>query len=404
VTGGHGRRMRPAASVLFWVARSEFGSMRNYTVGSVWGIPIRISISLVVFLPILAWLIGSGTQIETYAGLIGGLTGVALDVPTLRAGNTPWLVGSLAAVGLFVSVTLHELGHSWVALRYDIEIESITLWILGGIAALKSIPKEWNREFWIAIAGPVVSVGTGVACWGVLLVLPESLTVARFVFGWLALTNVVLAGFNLLPAFPMDGGRILRALLARNRPYGSATRTAARIGVVFALLFAVVGVLGGNLIMLLLALFVYGAATTESRTVVLTELLEGLTVADVMTRDPPTIDARDSVAELGRRMLGDRTTVYPVVEAGEVVGVVTLADLRNVREVERDATLVEDVMREVPRVHAADDAFDTLSTLGGAGADVAVVVDESGVVGVLSESDYAHAMNVQRGFRSSVPG
>jgi Zn-dependent protease/predicted transcriptional regulator len=376
--------------------------MRSYTVARVWGIPIRISISLVVFLPILAWLIGSGGQIPTYADLIGSLTGVALDVEGLQAGNTPWLVGSLAAVGLFVSVTLHELGHSWVALRYDIEIESITLWILGGIAALESIPKEWNREFWIAIAGPIVSVGTGAACWTVLLALPASVPEARFVFGWLALTNVVLAGFNLLPAFPMDGGRILRALLARDRPYGSATRIAARIGVVFALLFAVVGVLGGNIIMLLLALFVYGAATTESRTVVLDELLEGLTVADVMTPDPPTVDADDTVADLGRRMLGDRRTVYPVVDAGEVVGVVSLSDLRDVREVERDATLVRDVAHDAPRVRSDLDAFDALAGFGGR-EEAVLVEDDTGVVGVLSESDYAHAMNVQRGFRSATP-
>ncbi|MFB6354731.1 MAG: site-2 protease family protein, partial [Halobacteriales archaeon] len=232
--------------------------MRSYTIGRVWGIPIRVNTSLLVFLPILAWLIGSGGQIEVYAGFIEGLTGVGFDLARLRAGSTPWVIGLVAAVGLFASVTVHELGHSWVALRYGVEIESITLWILGGMASLASIPREWHREFWIAIAGPVTSVAVAAGCWAGLLVVPAGLDVPRFVVGWLALSNLTLAGFNLLPAFPMDGGRILRALLARSRPYASATRIAGRVGVVFAFLFAVVGVMTFQLILVLLALFVYG--------------------------------------------------------------------------------------------------------------------------------------------------
>jgi Zn-dependent protease len=191
----------------------------------------------------LAWLIGSGVQIGIYAGLIEQYMGISLDVSVLRAGYIPWIIGIIAAIGLFVSVTLHELGHSWVALRYGLEIESITLWILGGIAALTEIPREWNREFWIAIAGPITSVLTGVAFYLALLAVPGSAPVTAFVLGWLTVVNVTLAVFNLLPAFPMDGGRILRALLARRRPYATATRIAGRIGVIFAFVFAIGGVL-----------------------------------------------------------------------------------------------------------------------------------------------------------------
>lgn len=157
--------------------------MRNYTVTRVWGIPIRISISLVVFLPVLAWLIGSGGQIAVYAGLIEAIGGGPLDVTALQAGVMPWVIGIAAAVGLFVSVTLHELGHSWVALRYGFGIDSITLWILGGMAALSSIPREWDREFWIAVAGPITSILTAAVCWAVVLVVPPSLPVLQFIFG-----------------------------------------------------------------------------------------------------------------------------------------------------------------------------------------------------------------------------
>lgn len=378
--------------------------MRNFTVTTVWGIPIRINVSLVVFLPILAWLIGSGGQIEIYAGLIEGLTGEGFNLGVLRAGSMPWVIGILAAIGLFVSVTLHELGHSWVALRYGLSIESITLWILGGIAALGSIPKEWNKEFWIAIAGPVVSVGVGGGCYAVVLALPPSSNIVRFVFGWLAIVNITLAIFNLLPAFPMDGGRILRAILARNRPYSSATRIAGRIGVIFAILFAVVGVMSFNVILLLLALFIYGAATTESRTVLLDELLEGITVGDIMTRDPKTVPARASVAELIDHMIRDRQTLYPVVDAsGSITGIVSLNDVRQVKEQNRESTTVEAIKRDVSLIPSTADAFETLALLQGGGL-FALVEDQGRVVGMLSEADYAHAMSFQQDFRSGVGG
>jgi Zn-dependent protease/CBS domain-containing protein len=377
--------------------------MRSYTVTRVWGIPIRINASLLIFLPILAWLIGSGQQIELYAALIEGLTGVGFDLGRLRAGATPWVVGVAAAVGLFVSVTLHELGHSWVALRYGIEIESITLWILGGIASLKTVPREWNREFWIAVAGPATSVLVAAVCYVGVLVVPGSLTVPRFVVGWLAITNVTLAVFNLLPAFPMDGGRVLRALLARSRPYASATRIAGRVGVAFAFLFAIVGVLNFQIILILLAFFIYGAATTESRTVLMDELLEGITVGDIASRDVPSVPKTTTVAEFGDRMLRERQTVYAVTdESGLAVGVVTLADLRNVRRAESADVRVASVMHDVPRVDVGADAFDTLAHLMQSGGTTALVEANGEVVGVLTEADFAHALTIQREFRSGI--
>ncbi len=377
--------------------------MRSFTIFRVWDIPIRVNVSLLVFLPILAWLIGSGGQVELYAGYIERLTGVALDTGVLRAGTTPWLIGTLAAVGLFASVTLHELGHSWVALRYGLTIESITLWILGGMAALSEIPREWDREFWIAIAGPVTSVLVAAGCYAVLLVTPESLPIVRFVVGYLAIVNVILVVFNLLPAFPMDGGRILRALLARNRPYASATRIAGRVGVLFAILFAVVGVLAFNPILLLLALFVYSAATTESRTTIIDDLLEGVTVGDVMTEASAHVDASETVAGLVERMIAERRTVYPVRgETGETVGLVSLADLKGVKQADRETTRIEAVTHDAPRIDALADAFEVLAMLGGGGP--ALVVRDGAVVGTLSQEDYSHALSFKREFRAGVAG
>jgi Zn-dependent protease len=368
--------------------------MRNYTIGSVWGIPIRVNVSLLVFLPILAYLIGSGEQIAVYAAFIEAIAPVTLD-PADLVGQR-WVIGILAALGLFASVGVHELGHSWAASRYDIHTESITLWILGGLASLSEMPKEWNREFWIAIAGPITSVLVGAVCLGVLTVSGVGAPVFVFVVGWLAVTNVVLAVFNLLPAFPMDGGRILRALLARFLPYAKATQVAARIGTVFAVLFAVVGVLAFSPILLLLAFFIYGAATSESRMVVLGELLEGLTVGDLVIEADPVEEAT-TLDALFPRLVGERQTEFPVVDAdGTLRGAVTADAMRDVEFADYGTTSVGDLaVQDLPRLDAETGAFDALVELGR--NDAALVERDGTVVGVVSRSDFAAAMDLRRG-------
>jgi CBS-domain-containing membrane protein len=177
------------------------------------------------------------------------------------------------------------------------------------------------------------------------------------------------------------------------------------VGVIFAFVFALVGVLSFNVIMLLLAFFIYGAATTESRTVLLDELLEGITVGDIATRDVTAVPAETTVEELGSRMLAERRTVYMVLnEGGSTVGVVTLDDLRASRKRDRESATVETIMREAPRVGVDADAFDTLAVLNQAGSQNALVEEGGAVVGVLSQSDYSRALTFQRGFRSSLPG
>ncbi|WP_018256515.1 site-2 protease family protein [Halomicrobium katesii] len=372
--------------------------MRSFKVAQVWGIPIKIHISLLVVLPLFAWLLDSGQQIELYAGLIEGLTGVPLDTDALTADDAiPWIIGSAAAVGLFVSVALHELGHAWAALRYDLEVESITLWILGGLASLSAIPREWNKEFWIAVAGPATSVLTGLACYGALFVIPATQPVVVFVVGWLAVTNVVLAVFNMVPAFPMDGGRVLRALLARNRSYVGATRTAATVGKLFAILFGAAGLLGGfNPMLVLLALFIYGAASSESRTVALGDLLEGLTVTDMAAAPDATIEADATVSELVTRMFADRRTEFAVVEDGDVVGVISGNDFRAVAPEERETTTVADLMAtDLPTFDGSMPAFDALVALDQARASEAFVTTPEGTR-VVSRADFASAMEMRK--------
>jgi Zn-dependent protease len=369
--------------------------VRGFKLASVWGIPIRIDVSLLVVLPVLAWLFGSGEQIGVYTGLINLFPGVTLDSASLRTGTRSWVVGVGSAVGLFASVALHELGHAWAARRYGIEVESITLWLLGGLASLASIPREWTRELVIALAGPAVSVLVGLACYGVVLVLPGAVPTAVFVFGWLAVTNLLLTVFNLLPAFPMDGGRVLRALLARSRPYPVATRTAARVGVAFAVLFAVVGALSFSPMLLLLAVFVYGAARGESRSVAMETLLDGLTAGDAATDGAESVDADTPLSDLATRMIRDRRTAYAVVDdSGATVGVVSLDRLRKRR---RDAETVGDVaVTDVPRVAATDPLFDVVAAMSRTGAPAAFVVADGEAVGLITASDLATTLRIRR--------
>ncbi|MXR50038.1 CBS domain-containing protein [Halovenus sp. WSH3] len=372
-------------------------SKYNYTIFRVWGIPIRINISLLVFLPILAFLIGSGEQIEAYSRVITGLTPATVDPAALSGPEDRWLIGTVSAVALFGSVTFHELGHAWAAMHYEIEVESITLWLLGGLASLSSMPDEWDREFWIAIAGPASSLLLAGAALAVLVVLPESAVLPVYCVGFLAVMNVFLAAFNMLPAFPMDGGRVLRALLARNRSYVSATRTAASVGTIFALLFLGVGIITFSPLLLILALFVHVAATNESRSVVIAGLLSDLTVADLVSDQEP-LPADTTVEAALDRLFASRRSELPVVDGdGDIVGVVTTGELRSVPTDRFATTAVGSVATdEVPRIDGRAAAVDGLYELIGSDSPVALVEWDGRPIGLISRPDFTSALNMRR--------
>ena len=237
--------------------------MRSFTIGRVFDIPIRLDLTFLLILPIFAWIIG--VQVAQWVGIMNGIWGLGLDPLPLTDGSMPWLIGATAAIGLFAGVVLHELGHSVVAQRYGFPIESITLWIFGGIARLTDQPEDWKQEFLIAIAGPVVSILLGIGSFLALLVIPTGLDTVRFVVGYLALMNFALAAFNLLPGFPMDGGRVLRALLARTRSFSRATQIAAEVGKAFAIVLGLFGLLNFNIILIGIAFFIYIGPSSTPR-------------------------------------------------------------------------------------------------------------------------------------------
>jgi Zn-dependent protease/CBS domain-containing protein len=377
--------------------------MPSFRIGSVAGIPIKIGLSFLLVLPLLAWLIAS--QVGQLATVMNGAFGTALPGAALSAGTTPYFLGIAAALGLFAGVVLHELGHSVVAMRFGYDIDAITLWFLGGIAQMAEMPEDWRQEFAVAVAGPVVSVALGIVSFGVFLLVPESLPGVRLVVAYLALLNVALAVFNLLPGFPMDGGRVLRALLARTRTHARATQIAAEVGKGFAFLLGFAGLLTTQIFWIAIAFFIYISAAGEAQQAVTKAALQGVVVERVMTpaEDIDAVTPETSIADLVERMLTERHTGYPVIEDGDLVGMVTLSDAQNVREVERDAYRVGEVMsRDLYTIPEDSDAMTALSTMQSSGVGRLPVLDIRGeFIGLVSRTDLMTALTILQSSEST---
>ncbi|MEF8975195.1 MAG: CBS domain-containing protein [Halapricum sp.] len=374
--------------------------MPRFRIGSAFGIPIQLDLTFLLVLPLFAWIIGA--QIGQTVTLLNDIWSAGLPVGPLEEGALRWGLGLAAATGLFVGVVLHELGHSLVAIRYGYPISSITLWLFGGIAQLDEMPEDWKHELLIALAGPIVSVALGVLSYGAFLAIPASDGVAisalKFLLGYLALMNVALAIFNMLPGFPMDGGRVLRALLARRRGYARATKLAAEVGKVFAILLGLFGLFGpGGLFMVAIAFFIYLGAAGEAQQTMMRAAFEGFQVRDFMTPADriQTVDAEASVAELIEQMFRERHTGYPVERNGEIVGLVTLEDARAVREIEREAYRVKEVMTtDLYTIEPEADAMEAMEKLQSNNVGRLLVYEDGEFRGLLTRSDLMTALNI----------
>jgi Zn-dependent protease/predicted transcriptional regulator len=237
------------------------------------------------------------------------------------------LSGMGLIVGVFGCVVLHELGHALTARRFGVGTRSITLYPIGGLARLERIPSEPMKEFWIAIGGPAVNLAIAAVLAAALLVgggsfspdvlqAPGSHTLASLL--WI---NLALAGFNLLPAFPMDGGRVLRALLALRQDYTQATQTAANVGQIMAILFGLFGLISFNPILLFIALFVYVGAQQESQQAVYRAFTEGTPVRQAMVTRFATLAVDDTLDDAVDALLAGTDHDFPVVRDGEIVGI-----------------------------------------------------------------------------------
>ena len=273
-----------------------------------------------------------------------------------------WWMGVAGAIGLFVSIILHEFAHALVARRYDLAIAGITLFVFGGVAEMTEEPKSATAEFMMAIAGPLLSVFLAVLFYllNTGLVSGMDLPALSAVLGYLALINFVLAVFNMLPAFPLDGGRVFRSIawwwtgsIAR------ATRISARLGRIFAGFFMALGLfnlISGNTIggiwMMLIGFFIYHAAGSSRMQLAVGTLLRGVPLARVMKANPVSVPADATIGELVEEYFYPfHHRFFPVVSHGALEGCV---DVKQVREIERKdwaSARVRDVM--TPRAEAS---------------------------------------------------
>jgi len=302
-------------------------------IATVSGIPIYIHWS---FLILIGWII--------FANAAAGAVLAALAVAFILA--------------LFGCVALHELGHALMAQRFGIRTRDITLLPIGGVARLERIPEDPTRELLIAIAGPLVNVIIAAALYlGMRLAgypAPEMLpggnlatTIGAIgLIPMLVYFNIFLVVFNLIPAFPMDGGRMLRALLAYKLDYARATRVAAGVGQALAILFAFWGLYGGNPFLILIAVFVFMGAKAESNFAQVRHGLEGAPVRDAMITRFASLDPGDTLAAAAEMLLAGAQQDFPVVDDGRIAGVLPHADLVRALEERGQETPVASVMRQ----------------------------------------------------------
>ena len=358
-------------------------------IARVFGVPVYIHFSWVVIFGLITWSLATGYFPAHYP-----------DLPA----SSYWAKGLVASLLFFVSILLHEIGHAVVALRHGIGIRSITLFIFGGVAQMDKDPEDGWTEFKIAAIGPVVSLALA-ALFYVGASLPFLGNAGGAVARYLALINLTLALFNLVPAFPLDGGRLLRGLLWK--PVGKlrATRIAAGAGTFFAFFLIISGVfrlLAGDGVTgvwyILIGWFVKEAAGGAYQGARLDETLRGVAVRDAMLTEVATVPAHISLADAaGDHFLRTGYGGYPVVRGDNVVGLICLRDILKVPPEEREGTSVQAVMTPLSDSIVIDPKVPLLAAMakmaGGAGR--LLVMSDGRLVGFLSLSSVVRHLRVR---------
>jgi Zn-dependent protease/CBS domain-containing protein len=317
--------------------------------------------------------------------------------------GTGWVgawFGVIVVTLLFVIVTLHELGHSYAALFYGVPVEQIVLLPIGGVAQLKEIPENPIKEFVIAIAGPAVNFGLavvlGLIAWAfnISILNPidvleglERITFTK-IFTYVFIYNIFLAVFNLLPAFPMDGGRVLRALLATRLEYSRATAISASVGRGMAWLLGLWGFLGGGFFLIIIAFFIYIGASQEEAQVRTRSLLRGITVRDAYSRQVRALPADSTLGDAIQLTLTSLQASFPICDDGRLVGMLTYPKLVESLNGNNPATPVSDVMiRDVEAVAPDDDLFEVQVKLQGSQLDTLPVMENGRFRGIITNRD-----------------
>jgi Zn-dependent protease/CBS domain-containing protein len=361
--------------------------------GRIFGIEIGFNWSLIFIFALVAWTLATGI--------------LPADVP----GYAPvlyWITAAAGALLFYVCLLAHELSHALVARRKGVKVAGITLWLFGGMARLEGEPASAQSEALIAGVGPVTSFGVAAIAFGVSLVMSSNALVSDL-FLWLTIVNVALGLFNLVPAFPLDGGRLLSSLLWwRSGSRQRGVHTAVRVGRVFAYLMIAGGAvelfLGApvnGIWIVFLGLFLLSAGASEEAGTTVRTLLRSVPVSAAMTSPVVTLPDWVTVEQFIESVAPNHAfTTYPVHDqSGKLTGVVRLSDLVRVGRNERGTTRLFQAARpiaEVPTTNPREDLAALIQRIGSAIDQRVLVFDQGNLVGIVSPADVARVLTTRQ--------
>jgi Zn-dependent protease/CBS domain-containing protein len=378
--------------------------------GSIYGIPLYMDYSWFVILALIIYTVGFGYMPAEYPG---------------RSAAIYFILGVLSAILLLVSIVVHELAHSIIAKRNGLKIGRITLYLLGGVSEMSEEPPNASLELRMSAAGPLTSfaiAGGSYLAWFVAIYSNASVTIHELVGGPLyysALFNLIVAAFNLIPAFPMDGGRVLRSIFWRfNGDMIRSTKIASNVGRIFAYIMIFGGILlsflNVNLIfdgiwLVLIGWFIASGATSEYRQVQIMRNVADLKARDMMTRNIDRVADDISLAELSSQFLQYKHNGFPVMRGEDLIGCVTMHDLRSVKRENWDTTKVSDIMTpktKLVTVKESDPAKHVLTLMGSnqIGRIFVLSEDMSGkLVGIITRTDVMRTIQMQETLQRTAP-
>ncbi|MDH7508372.1 MAG: site-2 protease family protein [Methanomassiliicoccales archaeon] len=367
--------------------------------GSIKGIPIYFHFTFLIIIPIFAAFFAfTGVKID---GIIFGFSFLDVSLPAKL------VLGAICAITFFLTILLHEIGHSFIALRHGYRIKSITLFLFGGVAHLEETPRDPRVEGTMAFAGPATSFAIGFVLIAIALLLNDlprgnvPIQALRIMCGTIGFYNLLLGGFNLIPAFPMDGGRILRSILASQVGMLRATDMAVKIGKGIAVAMIVIGIVFFDIFIVLVALFIYTGASEEAQMTKLMLALEGVKVHTIMNPNVYWLEPSMSVDEALKKMIVERRLTYPVVENGVLLGIITSQAVASVPLNERSNVKVAQIVNpSMPYVRDYMDASEILKIMSPQNDFVVVLDSRDEFVGSISRDEFKRIVSllaVQKG-------
>ncbi|MGZ5279835.1 MAG: site-2 protease family protein [Pseudobdellovibrionaceae bacterium] len=359
--------------------------MSGWTLFSLRGVAVKLHISLIL-LVIYVVLIALA-QFPTVVQMSG------VSSSELMNSSLAWAL--IFAISLIISIFVHEFGHVLVAQAKGYPVHQITLMMLGGVSHLEKMPEKPSDEFKVAIIGPIVSLAIGAVLFG-LRAISESANIDFFCY-WIGQTNIVLGIFNLLPAFPTDGGRVLRAVLASQQGQLRGTQHAVRISHVFAWALGILGILQFNILLIILALFIYAAAKSELFILVAHMVLKGMTVRDIVDSSVPAVSEDSSVAQVISQMVRSRHVHLPVVGQDEKHSVITIDRVARIPKHLRESTSIKSLLPENFKILQVEDGLEDALMLSMKSQEGGLpVVEDHLLIGLVRTSDLLELIRLRQ--------